>query len=98
VTKRRTRAEIEADAQAQLLALHRAIRASYHPPGVDLDAVDRLAKRVKLGPKEWARRYSHTGSIRRGVRQSQASRLKIAATMKRVVVFKPRDHRGRFAR
>jgi hypothetical protein len=95
--KRRTRAEIEADAMAALDQLHREFRSRAYPPHVNLDDVDRLVKRIALGPKEWARRYSHAGTRVLGRRQAQASRLKIAQSMKRVVSMKPRDTRGRFA-
>jgi hypothetical protein len=94
--------DVEAEARAMIAldALQRSIRQAYHGPGVDLDRFDRLHKLAMLGSAEYMRRYSHPldGRPRVGVRQSQASRLAIAATMKRVVQFKPRDNRGRFAR
>jgi hypothetical protein len=88
----------EARAIAELEQLQREVRQSFHPPGTNLDLVDRLHKRVKLGATEWARRYSHPGRGRRGRRQSTASRLAISAAMKRVVQSKRRDSHGRFAR
>jgi hypothetical protein len=89
-------ADIDPAELAAMAALDDWERA--HGLGVDRVALLRLAKRAMLGPDEFARRYIHPAPGRLPRRQSTASRVKIAKSMKRVVAFKPRDHRGRFAR
>jgi hypothetical protein len=55
------------DAHAEALAIaaldeyQRSIRANFHPPGVDLDEVVRLARRAMIGRAENMRRHSHPG-------------------------------------